>query len=271
MGPGDNWGRESRSKFLDANGDGIFDLLYFPFAASPQYQLPEPWQIHLGTTSSLGDFDNSSIVISNRGKGSLIATWAGDDLIKDTNPSLQPTTIDAGMGRDTVQYGGARDAYVLAQTTDGTWTVKNNVLTDLLVDVERLKFADVNVALDINGNAGQAYRLYQAAFNRTPDIGGLGYHMNALDTGLALSQVAQNFINSPEFSATYGALNTSQFVTQLYANVLHRAPDSGGLAYHVARLDSGVARADVLVGFSESPENQVALIGAIQNGMVYTY
>ena len=55
--------------------------------------------------------------------------------------------------------------------------------------------------------------------------------MNALDQGLNISQVAQNFINSPEFSATYGSLNDTQFVTQLYANVLHRAPDDGGLAY----------------------------------------
>ena len=37
---------------------------------------------------------------------------------------------------------------------------------------------------------------------------------------------------------------------------LHRAPDAGGLAYHVSHLNAGVPRADVLVGFSESPENQ---------------
>ena len=125
--------------------------------------------------------------------------------------------------------------------------------------------------LDTAGNAGMAYRLYQAAFDRTPDQGGLGFQMKALDDGLNIAQVAANFIASPEFQRTYGALNDTQFVTQLYQNVLHRAPDSGGLAFHVNNLATGAnTRANVLVGFSESPENQAALIGAIQNGMVYT-
>jgi serralysin len=53
--------------------------------------------------------------------------------------------------------------------------------------------------------------------------------------------------------------------------VLHRAPDAGGLAYHTGNLDSGGnSRAQVLVGFSESPENQAALIGVIQGGMAYS-
>lgn len=41
-------------------------------------------------------------------------------------------------------------------------------------------------------------------------------------------------------------------------------------AFHVNNLTAGMARADVLVGFSESPENQAALIGIIGNGMFYT-
>ena len=33
---------------------------------------------------------------------------------------------------------------------------------------------------------------------------------------------------------------------------------------------SDALRADILMGFSESPENQAALIGTIQNGMLYS-
>ena len=135
--------------------------------------------------------------------------------------------------------------------------------------MERFEFTDTSLAFDTAGTAGQAYRLYQAAFNRTPDQGGLGFQVNALDKGTGLSGVAGNFIASPEFASTYGALNNTQFVTQLYQNVLHRGPDAGGLAFHVGNLDRGMSRADVLVGFSESPENQAALIGVISAGMVY--
>jgi serralysin len=126
------------------------------------------------------------------------------------------------------------------------------------------------VAFDTDGDAGQAYRLYQAAFNRTPDQAGLGYHIHNLDRGMTLHDVAQAFVSSNEFKFTYGPLNNTQFATQLYANVLHRAPDAAGLAYHVANLDAGASRADVLIGFSESSENQAALIGVISSGMVFT-
>jgi Ca2+-binding RTX toxin-like protein len=181
--------------------------------------------------------------------------------------------IDGGGGTDTAYYSGLLSSYTVTKTATGFTVTDSHGIegTDTLVNVERLQFQDKYMALDVLGNGGMAYRLYQAAFNRTPDIGGLGYQMNALDQGLNIAQVAQNFINSPEFSATYGALNDTQFVTQLYANVLHRAPDDGGLAYHTGNLASGAnTRANVLVGFSESPENQAALIGTIQNGMVFT-
>ena len=90
-----------------------------------------------------------------------------------------------------------------------------------------------------------------------------------MDKGAALSSVAQNFIASPEFSAKYGTLDNTQFVTQLYANVLHRAPDAGGLAYHLDSLAHGATRADVLVGFSESQENQAALVGVLSAGVEF--
>lgn len=182
-------------------------------------------------------------------------------------------TLDGGAGIDTAVFSGARSNYTITQTATG-YTVKDNRGTDgtdTLVNVERLHFSDARVAIDVLGIGGMAYRLYQAAFNRTPDLGGLGFQMKAMDDGLTIGQVAQNFISSPEFSATYGSLSDAQFVTQLYANVLHRAPDPDGLAFHEGNLSRGVnTRADVLVGFSESPENQAALLGVIQGGMMYT-
>jgi serralysin len=217
----------------------------------------------------------------------LLYSFAGNDTLKgnggadaldggagsdDLNGGSGNDTLVGGSELDRAFFQGPRSAYSIAASAGG-FTVTDSVSTrdgtDTLSEVERLVFTDGYVALDTSGHGGQAYRLYQAAFNRTPDPGGLGYQMTALDNGLSLSQVAGNFIASPEFQATYGSLDNTQFVTQLYANVLHRAPDSGGLAYHVDNLLHGMARADVLVGFSESPENQAALIGAIQNGMSY--
>ena len=57
----------------------------------------------------------------------------------------------------------------------------------------------------------------------------------------------------------------------MYTNVLHRAPDAAGAQYWVEILDSQRDDvAGVLANVSESPENQAALIGAIQNGIFFT-
>ena len=176
--------------------------------------------------------------------------------------------IDGGYGTDTAVFSGSYFDYDYSRD-GGTIRTSGPDGYDTLVSVERLEFDDYGLAFDVNGTAGEAYRLYQAAFDRVPDLGGLGFQMAALDDGLSLSQVANNFIHSPEFGARYGALGNTQFVTQLYANVLHRAPDSGGLAFHVSHLNAGMSRADVLVGFSESPENQANVIGQIDHGMFF--
>jgi hypothetical protein len=82
--------------------------------------------------------------------------------------------------------------------------------------------------------------------------------------------VAAGFIGSAEFAGKYGANpSDAEYVDALYANVLHRAPDAGGQDYwmHTLQLAS---RAQVLVDFSVSQENQAQVIAAIQDGIGYT-
>jgi hypothetical protein len=177
--------------------------------------------------------------------------------------------VDGGAGLDVLAFASAHTAYSVV-ASGGVFVLDGPEGHDLLTSVERLQFSDhTALALDVYGNAGMAYRLYQAAFHRVPDLGGLGFQMHELDTGVSFQQVASNFLASPEFQATYGALDNAAFVTQLYANVLHRAPDADGLAYHLSNLAAGEARSGILIGFSESPENQANVIGTIANGMEY--
>lgn len=165
--------------------------------------------------------------------------------------------------------------YTITKTSTG-YTVKDNVGSGGTIgfdaSTKRLKFSNTSIALDLDGVAGQAYRLYQAAFNRLPDLGGLGYQMAAMEvSGLSLDQVSQNFINSPEFSNTYGNLTDTQFITLLYKNVLQRVPDSGGLAFYVNGLAAKTfTKSRILMGFSESDENKALVLTAVQNGIEYT-
>lgn len=180
-------------------------------------------------------------------------------------------TFDGGAGRDLVMLSGARANYTV-KAANGGYTVTDNTGNggiDLLLNIEQLQFADANVSFEISGAAGQAYRLYQAAFNRVPDLPGLGFWIRSLELGYTLDSVSNQFIVSPEFAATFGAVSNREFATLLYRQALHREPDQGGLDWWTARLDEGASRAGVLTGFSESAENQAQVIGAIQNGITF--
>ncbi|MGZ8295391.1 MAG: DUF4214 domain-containing protein, partial [Telluria sp.] len=164
---------------------------------------------------------------------------------------------------------GQLSGFAVRRLADG-WSVSGQG-SDMLAGVERLVFSDTAYALDIDGMAGGVYRLYRAALGRAPDEGGLGYWIGAGDSGVALAAMAQGFIDSGEFSAAYGALDNAAFVARLYANVLQRAPDDAGLAFHLDLLERAVTTRNLtLLAFSESAENQDALAGVIGNGFAYT-
>ncbi|WP_158874031.1 polysaccharide lyase family 7 protein [Antarcticirhabdus aurantiaca] len=102
-------------------------------------------------------------------------------------------------------------------------------------------------------------RLYHATFDRAPEAAGLAFWTAAMDRGMAAADVADRFVASPEFSATYGGLTDDAFIGLLYRNVLGRNAEAAGKAYWLNVLDGPADRGDVLIGFSESPEHRHAV------------
>lgn len=182
-------------------------------------------------------------------------------------------TFEGTSGIDTAVYTGTRASHTVTQLESNVLRVSDSTASrdgiDTMFNVERIRFDDFSLAFDYTGDAGQAYRLYIASFNRTPDMAGLGFQISALDSGFSLVQIANGFLASPEFSSKYGALDDVSYITQLYRNVLHRDPEQAGLEYHLDDLGHGVTRAQILTNFSESPECQALLIGQAQNGIAY--
>lgn len=168
----------------------------------------------------------------------------------------------AGLTGKASEYKIEQNDHVLFLTRNGTTTT--------LINVERVLFNDGIVAFDIEGNAGQAYRLYQASLDRTPDVRGLSGWIKFMDEGGALTTMAQQFIDSQEFKTKYGELNDRNFVNQLYLNVLDRNGEPAGIDGWVGGLTKGLSRADVLKGFSESAENQGNVFDIIKNGISYS-
>jgi hypothetical protein len=201
--------------------------------------------------------------------GEVIQARGGDDTLIYTNGAI----FDGGDGIDTF-YG---PGFSVGQLDDHSWYFSTMTATGCtLINIERVVFGspgDKNakgVALDYDGHAGQAYRLYQAAFNRTPDDFGVGFWMSRLDKGVSLKDVANAFVASDEFKTLYGANPTNaQLVDKFYHNVLHRDPDPSS-QFWVDVLDRKAATvAEVLIGFSESHENVVNLVGVQKTGISY--
>lgn len=198
----------------------------------------------------------------------VITGGAGDDALFG---GVGNALIDGGAGLDVLTYTGAAARYQVTAVSGGFNIVdlQGDGGTDSVSNVERLVFDDAHVALDIGGVGGAVYRLYASTFNRVPDAASLGFWLSVGDSSASLEAMAHSFAGSAEFVNSYGALDDSAFVTQLYANVLHRAPDAPGFAFWLDALARGTVRSSELAGFSESAEHQAALIGVIANGFAY--
>ena len=107
------------------------------------------------------------------------------------------------------------------------------------------------------GFVAPVVRLYFATFLRVPDYDGLAYNAGLVRAGTVTPvQLADFFAASPEFAATYGALDDAAFVTLLYNNVLGRAPDPAGLAGWVALLRRHEPRAGAVSASRKAPSTR---------------
>ncbi|WP_027852951.1 DUF4214 domain-containing protein [Marinobacterium litorale] len=142
---------------------------------------------------------------------------------------------------------------------------------DFLESVERLYFNDLAIAFDYDGIPGQAFRLYQAAFSREPDLEGMGFWIAHLENGMTIQDAASLFIASPEFFSLYGNPSNGEFITSLYNNVLGRDPEPAGYAWWLDQINNNPVFTwnIVMVGFSESPENQANVLELIEAGITF--
>ena len=190
------------------------------------------------------------------------AGGSGADMI---TANLGSNAIDGGAGLDVVVYSGSRDAYTIKKETWGYSVTAPNGEVDGLFNVERIKFDDGWKAID--NSSAQIYRLYEAVLNRPAEDAGLGYWNWSMDNGTTLLEVAADFMKQPEFRTLYGSNPSDQeFIHELYRNVLDRAPDTGGMLYWLDQIGK-IGRAQILIDFAESPENQAQVIDVVGKGL----
>lgn len=199
------------------------------------------------------------------GPDTFIGSYGNDDFYGYSGID----SYDGNGGIDTVWYDGGKDSAMITATSTGYKVLMPGKI-DTLTNIERIEFGDgSSLALDVQAgqNAGSAYRLYQAAFDRKPDLAGLKSWIGALDNGANINQVAQAFVDSAEFKTLNPGQDSNSIINNYYLHVLHREADEPGLQFWNAQMASGVKANEILVAFSESQENQANTKAALDGGL----
>ncbi len=165
------------------------------------------------------------------GGNDLVTGGGGDDV------------IDGGDGIDTSIYVGARPQYRIVKTDYG-WTVSDSKLvagTDRLTNVERLKFDNTHVALDLDGNAGMVAQIVRALFGKQflTDKNVIGTGLVIADGGMGYADLVSLAIGTEAFAKVAGGRSNAAFVSTVYKNVVGTAPGAADLAMFVGLLDNG--------------------------------
>jgi len=199
---------------------------------------------------------------------------SGDDTIALT---VGNDTIDAGAGFDVVQVqlGSELASSDYSFSVDGDTLVATNnsdsSLSFALKNTEVLSFGesdDDNVFIVDNETDAEAMRLYQALFDRSPDVEGGKYWLDELDQDTSsLTDVANALLDSDEFASmsetfdadSNGDLSDEEFITLVYENALGREPDFAGGTYWLNALSGDTTRADVVIAIVGSEEAAAAI------------
>ena len=179
--------------------------------------------------------------------------------------------FQGGAGLDVLSYELSRSSYDVSKSGN-LFVVTDNVSNggvDLLSSIERLTFKDVNVALDLDGNAGDVVKIIGAVFGTSA----LKTHPEYVGIGLAYRDAGMSFNALMSLALTAANLNSaSGLVSQLWLNVMHQAGSDAQLQPFLQMLSAGFAPVDLAAMAANAAQNlaSINLVGLSNTGVVYT-
>lgn len=163
--------------------------------------------------------------------------------------SADNDTIDGGTGLDTAVYPGLLLAYDLA-AEGAAFRVGGHggEGDDLLLDVERIHFADGAIALDLDGNAGAVAKLLGAVFGSASvhNAAYVGIGLDLLDGGMPPADLA-NLALGVRLGTGY---TNEALIGLIYANVAGGSVPASLVAEYSAALVAGTYTAASLAWFA---------------------
>jgi subtilisin-like proprotein convertase family protein len=216
----------------------------------------------------------ADLLIGGSGDDQLIG-GAGNDRL-DGGPGNDRLLGDQGF--DSAVFPALRSQITVSlQVTAGLMQYRiagPTIGTDTAAGIERLHFADMSIALDLEGNAGAAVRLVGALFGpqKVSDKSLLGQWIDAIDRGASLATAVTQAVGSAQFAAAAGGRSNADFVNLVYKNVVGTAPDPWSFDYFVGLLNRGEYTQPSLALLAVELEltgQQVGLVGLVNTGVEY--
>ena len=177
--------------------------------------------------------------------------------------------LDGGAGRDFfISSELLVDVSIAKASGDMSFTVNSQEGgTDLLINVERIIFADKGVALDFDDAAGQTAKLLGSVFGiqsvQNSQYAKIG--LDLLDDGMLYQDLAALCLQAA------GATSHAQIVELLWFNLLGSKPTVAQAQPYIDMLDQGMSTGGfgVMVADLDLNMNNINFLGLSQSGLVF--
>jgi len=180
------------------------------------------------------------------------------------------TTVWGHDGIDTVRYSGQFSAYTVTHQSADAWHLtggSSGQASDVFKGIERVRFSDTTLALDLSGNAGTTAKILGAVFGKesVSNKNYVGIGLSFLDAGWTYDNLAGLALDAA------GAKTNDQIVSLLWTNVIGTKPTAADKAPFITLLENGMtagALAHLAADTSFNTTN-INLVGLAQTGIEY--
>lgn len=221
---------------------------YFPQGASA---VPGTWDLY-----------QSGYILLNAAQLSLVLAEARQD----------SNVFDGGPGIDTVVCALPASSYTVLNASSGfsVEVTDAGASSTSLVGVERIHFADGNLALDLEGHAGAVAKILGVVFapSMVGNAGYVGIGLSIMDGGMSYETLMQLALDVRLGTQP----SNEEVVSLLYTNLFGVAPPQYELAYYAGLLDAGVftqAGLAILAAGTSLNLANIDLVGLSETGIEY--
>ena len=210
--------------------------------------------------------DTDNLIAGGLGNDRLDGLAGNDVLIG----GLGDDQLNGGVGIDTAQFEGSYDRYKTSNSQSAfvvTDKGSNGEGMDVLINVERLKFLDKSVAIDLEGHAGKAVKVIGAVLGKeaVKNPGFVGIGLSYLDNELSYSDLGLLALNA------VGATSNDAIVSKLWFNLVGSTASASDKAPYIKMLADGMKPGDLVVMAADLPLNtyNIGLVGLMQTGVEF--